>query len=101
MPSNSGAHLPQAMARDIKINYNQVTLGKLRRMCDTLLSLADDQRVVTIPARALKEASPSAVGGGDDGASRAADAAREGPISGMKDKKKKKKKTVKRKERGE
>lgn len=89
------------MARDIKINYNQITLGKLRRMCDTLLSLADDQRVVTIPARALKEAPPSAAGGGD-GASGAADAAREGPISGVKDNKKKKKKTsMKKKERGE
>lgn len=53
------------MARDTKVNYNQITLGKLRRMCDTLLSLGDDQRVVTIPQKAL-EASP--VGGSaDDG----------------------------------
>lgn len=61
------------MARDTKVNYNQITLGKLRRMCDTLLSLGDDQRVVTIPERALKEASPvsgdadGGGGGGDDG----------------------------------
>eukprot|EP00904_Undaria_pinnatifida_P004928 jgi/Undpi1/1565/HiC_scaffold_11.g04955.m1 len=55
----------EAMARDTKVNYNQITLGKLRRMCDTLLSLGDDQRVVTIPQKAL-EASP--VGGAaDDG----------------------------------
>lgn len=51
------------MARDTKTNYNQITLGKLRRMCDTLLSLGDDQRVVTIPQKALTETSP--VGGGD------------------------------------
>lgn len=58
------------MARDTKVNYNQLTLGKLRRMCDTLLTLGDDQRVVTIPERALKEASPvsgDADGGGGGG----------------------------------
>lgn len=63
------------MARDTKVNYNQKTLGQLRRMCDTLLSLGDDQRVVTIPERALKEASPVSGdagvggGGGSDGGS--------------------------------
>lgn len=65
------------MARDTKVNYNQITLGKLRRMCDTLLSLGDDQRAVTIPERALKEASPvggdaDGGGGGGDGGSLAA-----------------------------
>lgn len=53
------------MARDIKVNYNQFTVGKMRRMCDTLLSLGDDQRAVTIPERALQEASP--VGGNEEG----------------------------------
>lgn len=48
------------MTRDIKTNYNQLTLGQLRRMCDMLLSLGDDQRVVTVPERALKEAPDTA-----------------------------------------
>lgn len=39
----------QAMARDIKINYNQLTLGKLRRMRDMLLLLPPSQLAVTIP----------------------------------------------------
>lgn len=68
----------KTMARDMKVNYNQLTLGQLRRMCDTLLSLGDDQRVVAVPERALKETAGSQkappavameVGGGsyDDG----------------------------------
>lgn len=48
----------QAMARDMKINYNQLTVGQVRRMCDTLLSLAVDERVVAIPERVLSEISP-------------------------------------------
>lgn len=89
------------MARDIKINYNQVTLGKLRRMCDTLLSLADDQRVVTIPERALKKEAPAtaATGAGGEGVSGAMDVEREGVTPGVKDKKKKK--SGKKKQRGE
>ena len=55
------------MARDTKVNYNQKTLGQLRRMCDTLLSLGNDQQVVTIPERALKEASPVSGDAGIDG----------------------------------
>ena len=51
------------MTRDIKINYNQLTLGKLRRMCNSLLALGDDQRVVDIPPRVLEEAS---LAGGDE-----------------------------------
>lgn len=47
------------MARDIKVNYNQLTRGQLRRMCDTLLSLADDQRVVVVPEPALEKAAGS------------------------------------------
>lgn len=47
------------MARDIKVNYNQLTLGQLRRMCDTLLALGEEQRVVAVPERALKEAAGS------------------------------------------
>eukprot|EP00752_Nemacystus_decipiens_P007704 g6887.t1 len=68
----------EAMARDMKVNYNQLTLGQLRRMCDTLLSLGEDQRVVAVPERALKEAAGSQkvppvvemdVGGGSDDSS--------------------------------
>lgn len=51
------------MARDIKVNYNQLTLGQLRRMCDKLLSLGDDQRVVAVPERALKETAGSGAAG--------------------------------------
>ncbi|CAM9278369.1 unnamed protein product, partial [Sphacelaria rigidula] len=43
----------EAMARDLKTNYKQLTLGQVRRMCTTLLSLGDDQRVVDIPKRVL------------------------------------------------
>lgn len=46
--------MKKAMARDIKINYKQLTLGKLRYMCKTLLALDDNQRVVEIPERVLK-----------------------------------------------
>ncbi|CBN75225.1 conserved unknown protein [Ectocarpus siliculosus] len=57
----------EAMTRDIKVNYNQLTLGQLRRMCDTLLSLGEEQRVVTLPERvaneATKAASTTAAGG--------------------------------------
>eukprot|EP00903_Cladosiphon_okamuranus_P017401 g16027.t1 len=48
-----------AMARDIKVNYKQLTLGQLRRMCDKLLALGDNQRVVALPERASKEAAGS------------------------------------------
>lgn len=54
------------MARDIKINYKQLTLGKLRYMCNTLLVLGDNQRVVEIPDRVLKEACLSVGNGADD-----------------------------------
>lgn len=48
------------MARDIKVNCNQLTVGQLRRMCDKLLSLGDDQRVVTVPGLALEAANTAA-----------------------------------------
>lgn len=54
------------MARDIKINYKQLTLGKLRYMCNTLLALGDNQRVVEIPEGVLKEACMSVGDGGGD-----------------------------------
>lgn len=48
------------MARDMKVNYNQLTLGQLRRMCDILLSLGEDQRLVTLPERVAKETAKAA-----------------------------------------
>ncbi|CAM9119267.1 unnamed protein product [Ectocarpus sp. 12 AP-2014] len=50
----------EAMARDIKVNYNQLTLGQLGRMCDTLLSLDEEQRVVALPERVANEAAKAA-----------------------------------------
>lgn len=57
----------KAMARDLKVNYNQLTLGQLRRMCNTLLSLGGNQRVAAVPERALKAAA-AAAGGSSGGA---------------------------------
>lgn len=60
------------MARDIKINYNQLTLGQLRRMCETFLALGDDQRALPVPERALMDAAndpASATADGGEGGS--------------------------------
>lgn len=99
------------MTRDIKANYNQLTLGQLRRMCDRLLSLGDDQRVVTLPERALKGAASSSAaasnpstggessGGGGEKAATATVVAMEvgegpdGDEAGLEEPKKKKKKS--------
>lgn len=55
---------------DTRVNYNQLTLGKIRRMCNTFLSLRDDQRVVSVPECAAKEAGAAGpeteAGGGEE-----------------------------------